>query len=299
MDIKDFKDILMEKLAPIVNKFHWKKAETAQEEQTANAQQSSQPLLKGRMKARGVKLLVFASLIVICFVIGGVLAYNFYFSYDKDVRHQLELSIPNRQSLNTASNAPVPTGDTPVKNEQTQGEPTGTTPQQQDTKQFQEPSDGVQEKAKKAVPVRVSEHDPFKSEFEKKYQTALKKEKEPSSSLTDLEGAIKESKTAALPPLPPPPPPPPAPKQLKLSVYGTVVSSKDTYAITDIGVIRVGDVVEAFTVESIGFDVVTLRQNDNKNEVRNVFVRQDRSRQPSGGGAMPIHTGGSQWPSSQ
>jgi hypothetical protein len=55
-------------------------------------------------------------------------------------------------------------------------------------------------------------------------------------------------------------------------VYGVVISPTSAYAISDKGIISVGNMIEAFTVEKIEFDVVTLRNNDNIKDIRNVFV---------------------------
>ncbi len=307
MDIKDLKNLLTEKVKGILNK---RKPETVQttdkpDSEAKPSSPSTEPAGGGESKR--LKALTFVAMAVIFFVVGGVLAYNYYFFSEKGTPQELTLSRPYQPP--TPANAPVATngGDDARatgqniqedKQAQTQKGTSGSVPPNEGKQVVQNESSPVSQSPAKKGAMRVSEHDPFKSEFEKKYQAAVKKEKRLSGSLGDLEGSIKEAKLN-LPPTPPPPPPPPAPKQLKLAVFGTVISPNDTYAITDMGVIRVGNVVESFTVESIKFDMVILRQNDNKDEVRNIFIKA-RGRQADGvGGAMPIHAGGQQWPSSQ
>lgn len=309
MDVKDIKNVLMGKIEGIKHKLGGKKeqqvsanspdteASTASEQHSLSS--SAATAGGGHKKLKGV---VFAAMVVVFFVIGSVLAYNFYFFYEKDASPQFQLSKPLQPvPVQPIDIVPASAGnDADKKDGQAQGTEPGK-PQGDSNAVSQTSSSASQDAnkvnpAKKAAVARVSEHDPFKSEFEKKYQAAIKKEK--GGSLSELEGSIKEAKLA-LPPAPLPPPPP-APKQLKLVVSGTVVSSKDTYAITDMGVIRVGNVVESFVVEDIKFDMVTLRQIDNKDELRNVFVKQDRSRQPGTGGGVPYQAGGQQpWPSNQ
>lgn len=316
MDIKDFKDILVTNIKSLADKFIKKKPKQSQSDVTEGVATATAPPAKP-VSGKKLKILVYAAMTVIFFVIGGVLSYNFYFFSEKSAPSQeLTLSRPVPLSPSTNPNAPVSatsgatdsgnntnTGQNAQENKQTQdgagSEPPhdGKLAVQDSGPTVQAESKGVQSPVKKTAR-QVSEHDPFKSEFEKKYQTAVKKEK--GDSLSDLEGSIKEAKLSPMPPITPPPPPPPPPppaKALKLVVFGTVLSPTDTYAITDVGVIRIGNTVESFIVESIKNDVVVLRQIDNKDEVRNIFVRARR--QADGMGGVPPHIGGQQWQSNQ
>ena len=135
---------------------------------------------------------------------------------------------------------------------------------------------------KEANTRHVSDYDPFKTEFLKKYKDAEKKEKRArreninEASLTDLESTIKG--TSAKPVAPVQPPLPPS-KDLKLTVYGVVISRGDAYAISDKGIIRVGNNLETFTVEKIEFDTVTLKSRENEKDLRNIFVSANKDTQ--------------------
>ena len=124
----------------------------------------------------------------------------------------------------------------------------------------------------------VAEFDPFKAEFQKKYEEAEKKEKKAlhrnsdGQNLTKLEEMIKTSTTKSSAPVVQFPPAQPTPKELRLNVYGVVVSKKDTYALTDRGVIRMGSNVDTFKVERIEFDAVTLISKENDKDVRNISI---------------------------
>ncbi|MDA8103754.1 MAG: hypothetical protein M0Z71_00075 [Nitrospiraceae bacterium] len=142
----------------------------------------------------------------------------------------------------------------------------------------------------------VSEYDPFKTEFLKKYEEAEKKERKSKKrggadpSLTDLEGAIQATPprpslpvqpVAALPVLPH------KEKELKLTVYGVVISKGNAYAISDRGIIRTGNAVDEFTVEKVEFEMVSLKNKDDEKDIRNVYVNpkgsegQKAGQQPS------------------
>jgi hypothetical protein len=127
----------------------------------------------------------------------------------------------------------------------------------------------------------VSEYDPFKTEFLKKYEEAEKKEKKskkrggPDPSLTDLESAIKGTPQKPSLPVQPVTALPVLPRkerELKLTVYGVVISKGDTYAISERGIIREGNTVDAFTVEKVEYEMVTLKNKDDDKDIRNVYV---------------------------
>ena len=123
----------------------------------------------------------------------------------------------------------------------------------------------------------VSEFDPFKDEFRKKYEEAEKKEKRvrqrrsEGPGLAEMEKMIKPQTRPNIPVVQLPPSPPP-PKELKLNVYGVVIAKGDAYALTDKGVLRAGGSVDAFKVEKVEFDAVTLVSKDNDKDVRSVPV---------------------------
>jgi hypothetical protein len=124
----------------------------------------------------------------------------------------------------------------------------------------------------------VGEFDPFKSEFEKKYEQAQKKGKSSrrrsggDGDLSELEKGLKAGPVKQIMPVQQMPPPLPSLRELKLNVDGVVVSRGDSYALTDRGIIRVGSSVDSFQVEKIEFDRVTLRSKDNNNDVRHLFL---------------------------
>jgi|GEM_PF-3910062 len=138
---------------------------------------------------------------------------------------------------------------------------------------------------------QVSDFDPFKSEFLKKYVEAEKKEKRSSRSqdhggdLADLEKTVKGAGKPVSLQAPPPPPPPPPPKKLSLSVSGVVISDSDTYAITDRGFLRVGNTIDGFVVERIEFYTVTLKDTDNPKDVKTLFVSRHKEKTTQGSGS--------------
>jgi hypothetical protein len=123
----------------------------------------------------------------------------------------------------------------------------------------------------------VGEFDPFKSEFQKKYEQAEKKEKRShrgsgDADLSELEKGLRAGPVRQIMPVTQVLPPSPPPRELKLNVSGVVVSRDDSYALTDRGIIRVGSSIDSFHVEKIEFDKVTLRSKDNSNDVRYLFL---------------------------
>ena len=123
----------------------------------------------------------------------------------------------------------------------------------------------------------VGEFDPFKSEFQKKYEQAEKKEKRShrgsgDADLSELEKGLRAGPVRQIMPVAQMLPPSPPPRELKLNVSGVVVSRNDSYALTDRGIIRVGSSIDSFHVEKIEFDKVTLRSKDNSNDVRYLFL---------------------------
>jgi hypothetical protein len=147
--------------------------------------------------------------------------------------------------------------------------------------------------AKREVNTRpVSEVDPFKSEFQKKYEDAEKKDKKPrgkngtDASLSELEKSLKAK---PLMPVAQIPPPLPIAKDLKLSIHGVVLSKGgDSYALTDRGVIKVGSNVESFRVEKIDVDTVTLKSRDNEKDVRNFYITAKTTQAGASGAVTPI-----------
>lgn len=125
----------------------------------------------------------------------------------------------------------------------------------------------------------ISDYDPFKAEFEKKYQEAEKKEKRQNhrngdtDGLRELERSINRTPSPFVQPVVQMPPPPPPPlKDIKLLVSGVVISKNDAYALTDRGIMRVGSDVDTFTVKKITFDTVTVQGRENDKDVRNVNI---------------------------
>ena len=189
-------------------------------------------------------------------------------------------TTPLQQTLE--EDTPHLTGDhqaAAVQNEK--GTTAATSAPEETSKQFPVNQESPVKIAKKEAGARpVAEFDPFKTEFQKKYEEAEKKEKKTRNrnssnnggDLTRLEEMVKASSVKPAAPVVQLPPSPPPLKDLRINIYGVVVSKKDTYALTDRGVIRTGSDVDTFRVERIEFDAVTLISRENDKDVRNISI---------------------------
>lgn len=124
---------------------------------------------------------------------------------------------------------------------------------------------------------RISNYDPFKSEFLKKYKDSGNNSRNGRHNLDDmkqLEDAIKESPKPVMQiaPHPPPPPPPIKKIELKIVVSGIMDASNDKYALTDHGNVRVGNIVDGYMVDKITHDFVSFKHTLDEKDIRDVFV---------------------------